>query len=233
MDPDVVWIEEQEQVEGQAGTRLLGRFSARHEQTPPQGRRVQVARLGDVDVDEAIAWGRERAGLVLVRFGRRAGYWSAGRTPHWGYPGWPPPDLPPLTPRLVVGEDWKARPTAEPLYWAVTFWLTPKDLGRHTVHELRERCDVSVAVSASTALLGWDARCLEGFLADELRSRAERNDGSVMTSWPPAYRVYAIELAKQAASAKRQALKRYTAPQGFAVRTTVRPADRDEESTIE
>ena len=46
-------------------------------------------------------------GCVLVRFGRRDELWSAGATPHWSYPVWPPPDAPPLVSRPVPPEDWE------------------------------------------------------------------------------------------------------------------------------
>jgi hypothetical protein len=42
--------------------------------------------------DEAIAWGRERAGVVLVRTGE-SDYYSAGAENPDGLPEWPPPDV--------------------------------------------------------------------------------------------------------------------------------------------
>jgi hypothetical protein len=193
----VAWIEELER-----DGRLLGRFTARLERTRDERPRVAVEHATDLAIDDALAWARERAGLVLVRFGRRTGWWSAGATPHWAYPAWPPHDLPPLV----------ERPFAE--HWTVTFWLRPDDLGAAD----RERWDPAVAASAADARLGWDATCLEHHLADM------RPDG-YGTAWPPEYRVYCVEQAPDARAAEEQASARYAPPEGFRVRTTVQPAD--------
>ena len=58
----------------------------------------------DVDgADAAIAWGRERADVVLIRLGHSDGtYFSAGDTPDASMPPWPPKMPPPegwFTPR--------------------------------------------------------------------------------------------------------------------------------------
>jgi hypothetical protein len=203
MEPEVAFVEEIE-----AGGRLLGRFAARHLGAWAGRGRPELARIDDVPVDEAIAWSRERTGLVLVRFGRRTGYWSAGRTPHWSYPSWPPHDLPPLVERIAVDE----RAPEAARHWAVTFWLRPPD-------EARDRWDPVVAACAAQARLGWDAHCL----AEYLRAR-----GSSLVMWPPAYRVYAVEHAETAEAAERQAAARIALPEGFKSWITVRPADLTE-----
>lgn len=77
--------------------------------------------MGFDDVDEAIAWGRERAPMVLVRLGTtEAGVYSAGERratrelPEFSgtdlipYPEWPPADWPhtpvaPLSPAKAMG----------------------------------------------------------------------------------------------------------------------------------
>jgi hypothetical protein len=142
-----------EELEDPNQGRLLGRFAARFE----PAWQVTAERAEGLTIDEAIAWGRTRAGLVLVTFGRRVELWSAGATPHWSYPRWPPPDLPPLVPRPIPSED------REDLTWAVTIRLTPEDvLG----DDRRDAWDEAVAAAAAALRLGWDRKLLDGFLAD-------------------------------------------------------------------
>ena len=203
MRPAVVFVEELED----AG-RLLGRFSARFE----IAWRQTAERAEGLTIDEAIAWGRERAGFVLVRFGRRDELWSAGATPHWSYPSWPPPDAPPLVPRPVPQED---RDGAE-LMWAVTIHLTPKDV----FEDDRESWDEAVAASCAAARLPWDRRLLDGFLAD-----AGRGEAPFSTFWSPVYRVYAVVPALRPADAEAVVAAAFTPPDGFLVGYRVRPAD--------
>src|SRR5829696_3072228 len=68
---------------------LTGRFTGRTEGSVQAGERVELERVAGLGVEAAISWARERAGLMLVRFGRRDEYWSAAATPHWRYAPWP------------------------------------------------------------------------------------------------------------------------------------------------
>jgi hypothetical protein len=222
----VAWIEEQ-LLDGVG--RLEGSFTARCEHGLQSGERTELERATDLRFDAAISWARERAGMVLVRFGRRAEYWSAGATPHWRYPAWPPPDLPPFIDRPAPETSWLTKPPDEPVYWAVTFWLMPADLSAADDPSVRESWDIAIACSATSGRLSWDATLLTNFLADKLQARADRNDSGYLTMWSPEYRVYVVEHAGSVASAERQARTRYVPPAGFASRVTTRPADLADE----
>lgn len=203
MRPAIVFIEELED-----GARLLGRFSARFE----IAWREIAERADGLTIDEAIAWGRERAGIVLVRFGRRDELWSAGATTHGSYPNWPPPDAPPLVARPVPHEPWDGGE----LMWAVTILLTPKDVFAHD----RESWDVAVASACAAARLPWDRHLLDRFLAD-----AGRGDKPFSTFWSPVYRAYAVVPALRPADAARAVATAFAPPDGFVVRYRARPAD--------
>jgi hypothetical protein len=207
--PPVVFVRELEERD-----MLLGRFAARFE----IAWRTTAERAEALTIDEAITWGRERAGLVLVTFGRRDELWSAGATPHWSYPRWPPPDLPPLVPRPIPPDDGAA--AAAELMWAVTTSLTPLEgLDRDD----REHWDVAIAIAAATLRLGWDREPLDGFLAD-----AARSPGGFGTFWWPAYRIYALEAATTAEDAERMVAGAFAPPEGFRVDYRARPADLSE-----
>lgn len=76
--------------------------------------------------------------------------------------------------------------------------------------------------------LGWDGTCLQNHVADLERSRTERGDGTFGTYWPPEYRVYVVELDRDASSPERRARRRLDPPAGFTLRVTLRPADLSE-----
>ncbi len=192
-----MFVEESEDLETE---RLLGRFNARFERA---WRRTTDA-AEDLPIDDAIAWGKARAGLVLVRFGRRVEIWSAGATPHWSYPPWPPPDLPPLVPRPIPRDDWRSVGGAgSQLMWAVTIRLTPERVLAGLGVDQRETWDIAVASAAAVQGLAWDRRL-------------------------PAYRVYAVEPALRPADAERAAAAGFTPPSGFRVDYSARPADLSE-----
>jgi hypothetical protein len=220
--PPVVFVEESEDLETE---RLLGRFNARFERA---WRRTTDA-AEDLAIDEAIAWGKARAGLVLVRFGRRVEIWSAGATPHWSYPPWPPPDLPPLVPRPIPRDDWRSVGGAgSQLMWAVTIRLTPERVLAGVGVDQRETWDVAVASAAAGRGLAWDRGLLDGFLADAAPALVTDPPKGFATMWSPAYRVYAIEPALHPADAERAAAATFTPPSGFRVDYSARPADLSE-----
>jgi len=221
--PAVVFIEE---LEDQRAATFLGRFGARFE---PEWR-VTAERIEGLTAAEAINWGRERAGLVLVRFGRRVELWSAGATPHWSYPRWPPPDLPPLVPRAVPPEDWRRVGGAgSELMWAVTIRLAPRDVFVDgDVNDDREAWDIAVASAAAARGMGWDRELLDGFIADAARAVVGDLSPGFATLWSPAYRVYALASALEAANAERMVAARFAPPEGFLVDYRARPADLSE-----
>jgi hypothetical protein len=108
-----VWIAEDEDHE--ADFMLTGRFSGYLDRG---GRADQ--RFENLDVEDAIAWGRARAAVVLIRTGT-SGYYSAGaRNPSPNeYPPWPPAGLN-LGRRRVPGfEALDNRESDPPVLWDV------------------------------------------------------------------------------------------------------------------
>jgi hypothetical protein len=221
--PAVVFVEEIEDVRA---ARFTGRFRARLER---RWRRT-AERAEGLTVEEAVGWGRARAGLVLVSFGRRVELWSAGATPHWSYPRWPPPDLPPLVPRAVPPENWSCDGGAgSELMWSVTIRLTPGNVFvGGGVNDDRDVWDVAVASSAAAGRMGWDRQLLDGFLDDAGRVLAAGASSGFATLWSPAYRVYAVVLAPDAGNAERAVEAGFAPPDGFRVDYRTRPADLSE-----
>jgi hypothetical protein len=221
--PAAVFVEEIEDVPAAIFT---GRFRARLESRW----RVTAERAEGLAVEEAIGWGRARAGLVLVGFGRRVELWSAGVTPHWGYPRWPPPDVPPLVPRPIPPEDWRRVGGAgSELMWSVTILLAPTNVFIDgDVNDGREAWDVAVASTAAVGRMGWDRELLDGFLDDAGRGLAGGALSGFATLWSPAYRVYAVVPALDAANAERAVAAGFAPPDGFLIDYRVRPADLTE-----
>jgi len=221
--PAVVFIEE---LEDRRLGKFIGRFGARFD---PEWR-VTAERIEGLTAEEAIGWGRARAGLVLIRFGRRVELWSAGATPHWSYPRWPPPDLPPLVPRAVPPEDWRrVGGGGSELMWAVTIRLSPMDVFVDgNVNDERETWDVAVASAAASRCMGWDRELLDGFLADATRALPIVAPGGFFTLWSPAYRIYALAPARDATDAERAVAATFVAPDGFLFDCRARPADLSE-----
>jgi hypothetical protein len=226
MHLDVVFVRE---LESPDQKRLLGKFAA-------ELKRDVWSVLESVEglsVEDAIAWGRERAGIVLVAFGRREGHlWSAGATPHWSYEPWPPPDLPPLLPRPVPEPGWQSRAsTAEPIAWSITSWLEPEDFDARArspdgLDEALEAWDQAVAAAAAPGRLHWDRRPMDGFLADLQRtSRAGGDVSTVTTRSSPTYRITLVETSATASGADAQARARLRLPTGFRATLGVHPAD--------
>jgi hypothetical protein len=204
-----------------APPRLLATFAAVVRLGP--GKRGDQA--AGLSLDDALAWGCERSGLVLVRFGHRTGWWSAGPTPHWSYPPWPPPDAPELVPRPQPPPHWR-EPGFEydaGLQWAVTLWLTPEDLSTNPTWERREDWRAAVAAAASECRARWDGDSLDAFLADA--SGAE----SFFTTHPAALRIHLVVEARDEMAARETAAASCSTPRGFRTRCAARPADLDDE----
>ncbi len=213
----VVFIEEQTL---DAPARFRGTFAAWVNLGPRQvGERVD-----GLSVDAAVAWGRERAGIVLVRFGHRTQWWSAGMTPHWGYPAWPAPDMPTLVERPVPPRNWSEADGA--LEWAVTLWLQPPVLFPAPTGEQEGRWREAVATAAADARSWWDSECIDNFLLDVRLAGPEAE--SLFTMWPPAYRVFFVIEASSPREAEQIAAAACDPPTGFDSRWSARPADLDD-----
>jgi hypothetical protein len=71
-----------------AGPVFTARFSV-HWESYPDGKEWEPGPDG-VAIDAALAWGRERADLVIVRIGADANYWAGTAAPHdVDWPRWP------------------------------------------------------------------------------------------------------------------------------------------------
>jgi hypothetical protein len=202
---------------------LLGTFSAR----------LSVNVFADQDessglsIDDALAWGQDRAGFVLVQFGLRHGYWSAGATRHWSYDPWPPLDAPPLVPRHAPEEDWEHRSlSSPPLPWAVTQRLAPEaDVLGGDEAELRlNDLDAAVAEAAAVLHAAWDRSEID--LVIRARGLARDGEGpSDLTGG--AYRIHVLELAATQELALENARGRVQPVPGFRSSLVARPADLD------
>jgi hypothetical protein len=225
--PPVVLLHEERRFAGNAMT-LLGTFAARLSVNAFDAQ-DEVAGL---TIDDAIAWGQDRAGLVLVQFGLRSGYWSAGATPHWSYAPWPPPDLPPLVPRHAPEEDWTKRElTRAPLPWSVTQRLVPEAdvLGGPDPELALHDLDVAVAEAAAVLHAGWDRDEIDLALRDRALSLLRDGDAAPASGRPsaPAYRIHVLELAVTQESAVEFARGRVRPVPGLRGTLVARPADLD------
>ena len=200
--------------------RFAGTFAAWVRPGPGQvGERVD-----GLSLDAAVAWGRDRAGIVLVRFGHRRSWWSARMTPHSDYPAWPPPDVPALVERPFPPRNYSE--ADEALEWAVTLWLQPPVLFPAPTREQERRWREAVVAAAADARSSWDSDCIDNFLEDV---RAAGPDAeSLFTMWPPAYRVFFVIEASSAREAEQIAAAACEPPEGFEIRWSARPADVDD-----
>jgi hypothetical protein len=223
-EPHTVFVEEDR---GEAG-QLLGTFSG-HVRLgrDSSGRPVVGERFDRLAIDEAIAWARERCGMVLVRFGVRAQWWWAGVTPHWSYPRWPPPDLPALIERPAPTHAWRAVDFVanEPLDWAVTLLLTPDGLTARPDCERVQRWRIEVTSAAAESRACWDSQEIDRFLAD---AKAAGSGDSFFTLHSPVFRVHFLIEAMGRSEAVDTAQASCVPPSGFHERWNARPADLDE-----
>jgi hypothetical protein len=212
-----VWIHEDEVIDID-GTVLLATFSGFHD----TGGSRPGEEFHALPIDEAIAWGRERADKVYVTLGWEGRYW-AGAGPSDEYPAWPPEDLPRPVRRRPRGEEWKDRTDAdEPIRWAVSAWLR---LAGGSMPG-RDRDGEVAAIAERCGAEGWDADELDGALADVERARRAAR-GSESYSWFSYHRgAYRLQFAENAPTRERaieQARRRCGTPDGWAVEFDAEP----------
>jgi hypothetical protein len=116
--------EDEHDVEGLSGDRwLLGTFDGHVETDDGLGEEFR-----GLTAEQAIEWGRARAGRVLIRLGD-SDYYSVGVEAEAGKPTWPPADLPPLVRRRPESERWKDRTDADAaIEWVVPLTVDPPRL---------------------------------------------------------------------------------------------------------
>jgi hypothetical protein len=140
----VVLIAEEEEYdhEGLSGDRwLLGTFEGHVETEAGMG-----AQCRGLTAEEAIEWGRARAGRVVIRLGD-SDYYSAGAEAEPGEPTWPPADLGTLVRRRPESERWKDRTADDPpIEWVVPLAVEPPQLPA-----LMEDIDRATRVAAEAA----------------------------------------------------------------------------------
>jgi hypothetical protein len=197
---------------------LTGRFDGTLEGTT----RV-LDSFEDLSLEEALAWARERAERVLIRYGDDPDvHYSAGTDHPPGVPRWPPPGLPPLVARRHPGDRWRDRvETDDPIGWRVDVTLVPPDTG--DPRELRDAWAAEAARVAEAAGATWDAEPLDTFIAD-LDATQRRGGGGWFTYGGPNFH---LELAVEAATAGQataEAARRLTMPPGWRYEATAEPA---------
>jgi len=191
---DVVFIAEDEDP-GEDGWYLTGRFSGYLD----TGRMADS--FEDLELEEAIAWGRARAERVLVRIG------YGRHVPAADVAGVA------VARRRTPDEAWKDRTEADPpIPWDADVLLSPPD----------PFADSSDVVAGLAGRLGvpWDASELEGWREDAL---AARGAGGWVTEHSPSYRLRRRVEAATAAGA--EAAARVEPPEGWRVSVFVTPAE--------
>jgi hypothetical protein len=219
----VVWISEDEDPFEPEGGMLLGTFSGHLDLGGP----ARADTFEGLTAEEAIAWGRARAGSVYIRFGR-SGYYSAGARQSSEFPPWPPPDLPPLVRRRPPGEEWRDRTEADdPIPWRVDVHLAPPDWNTEELAGERAQWEkIVAAVAAESGADGWDADQIDGFFADLAAARA-RSGGAEEFAWMsrhnPCFDLHLSVQAPTQAIAIEQGLARSSVPEGWTMGASARP----------
>ena len=222
-----VWIAEDEDG-GPDGWFLLGTFSG---YLSDDGK-APADEFAGLSAGEAIAWGRARSDVVLIRLGA-SDYFSAGdANPSPGYQTWPPPNLPSLVRRRPPHEAWKDRSESDPpIDWRVVVELTPPGFrvgGSFSldIDHLRPGWEATVAeVAERSRAESWDDESLNGFIAD-LRNQ-ELKPGGGEYGWTtlhsPAYQLRLVVSAATAAVAESEARARGGEVDGWEIEATAEP----------
>ena len=123
-----MWFVEDEDFDFDDGETYLGTFSGHVETRTSMGEQVE-----GLTAEEAIAWGRARGDVVLMRLADGQEYLSAGDKHPAEFGRWPPPE--PVVRRRPAGQQWRDRTdTDAPVVWAVDLVLAvPLDtpVGEH------------------------------------------------------------------------------------------------------
>jgi hypothetical protein len=146
----VVWIVEEGEFES-GSLVFLGTFWAHHDD------RGLVDELRGASVDEAIAWGRERAPKVWIRMADGDDYYAGGEAHDKDAARWPPAGLSVPRRRRPKGQEWRDRSRFDPpIRWLVEVRANPPS-GTHV-----GEADAVVAAAAELAgAVGWHRGDLE------------------------------------------------------------------------
>ncbi len=193
------------------GSLYLGTFSGHVE-----GKTRMLEQVEGLTADEAIAWGRERAVVVLLRLADGDEHFSAGDENPRREREWPPPEPEPVARRRPPGQEWRERTAADaPVAWAV-------DLVVHV--------PADTPVAARAEAMG--ARARRGRLSDRRRLPfwVERVSGEApgfdaLTRVPHVVELDDVE-APTAHLAARRAAERLAAPADWAVTAHVLPLEQ-------
>jgi hypothetical protein len=148
------------------GIWLTGRFSASLE-----GEDRVLESAEGLSIEDALAWGRERAPQVIVRHGDDPfEEYSAGSVHHPDRPRWPPAELPSFVRRRHPADRWRDRAdTDPPIPWRVTVLLVPP-ISQRSLAALREHRDTWSAdaerIAERAGAVEWGADQLDTFIAD-------------------------------------------------------------------
>ena len=197
---------------------LLGTFSGVHDTGGPRPRDGFEA----LPIDEALAWGRARAGQVSVEIHHER--YSAGAVPFADLPPWPPHGSPALVRRRPPGEEWRDRTDDDaPIAWAVVAWL-----GR-TDGAIPERAEFDAEVGALAARAGaegWDTKELDEAIAAKERALRRAGPGGEVGWTTYGHNAYRLRFTVEAATRARalEAIRRRcVAPDGLTLALEARP----------
>ena len=208
-----VFIAEDTDYEPFEGEVHLGTFSAHQE-----GEHALLDVIDGVPLDDALAWGRERSAIVLVRLAD-SGYFWAGDEPVEGCPRWPEGRR--VERRRPPGEEWRDRaPGDEPIRWWVEVDLKPP-----SVTPRPDWAEDVARLAGRAGALRWG------------RGSADVGDGAAVLHHdgpagaahgcePVGFVVEVEELAATAPAAMRSAIARCAVPDGWTAFAVCRPLDQ-------
>ena len=200
-----VFLAENEDRDADGAVTFLATFRGYHD-AGAGGIQEEVSELA---LNEAISWARARAARVWIRLAD-SGYYAAGEEVDGDTPPWQPRDLPELTRRRPKGEEWRDRSEDEPpIMWSTTVHLTPP-----TIDHAAE-FDAIVERVAQEAGAAWSADALEAAVADIRQQQQSGTSTGWVTYHHPGYRLTLRVNAATAESARRAALDRVSAPEGW------------------
>lgn len=222
-----VWIAEDED-RSPDGWFLLGTFSGYLD----DGGNAPADEFAGLSADEAIAWGRERSDVVLIRLGASDCFSAGDVNPEPSYEPWPPPNLPRLVRRRSAHEAWKDRSDFDPpIDWRVVVELTPPGFGvgerfSLDIDHLRAGWEATVVqIAERSGAESWGGESLNGFIADVRRQELEAGGEEYgwTTSHSPAYELQLVVSASTAAAAQSEAVGRMGDVSGWGIEASTEP----------